>query len=309
MLRCEGLERRFGDRVAVDGVSFEIGAGETYGLLGPNGAGKTTTISIVAGVLRADAGSVTVAGEPVSTNASAAKHGIGLVPQEVALYDDLTGRENLVFFGRLQGMAGAELGAAIDEVLGVVGLDDRADDRVETYSGGMKRRANIAAGLLHRPRLLILDEPTVGVDPQSRNQILESIERLGGEGLSVLYTTHYMEEAERLCDRVGIIDDGRIVAEGTRPDLVRSIGQHSRVRVQVTGDVIALAERVRMLPGVSGSTAVDGSVTVLADSAGEVIAPVVATAQALGLSIVAVDVREPDLEAVFLHHTGKALRD
>lgn len=290
-------------------MSFEIGAGETYGLLGPNGAGKTTTISIVAGVLRADAGSVTVAGELVTANASAAKHGIGLVPQEVALYDDLTGRENLVFFGRLQGLAGAELGTAIDDVLGVVGLDDRADDRVDTYSGGMKRRANIAAGLLHRPQLLILDEPTVGVDPQSRNQILESIERLGGQGLSVLYTTHYMEEAERLCDRVGIIDDGRIVAEGARSDLVRGIGQQSRVRIDVTGDVSALAERVRTLPGVSESTAVDGSVTVLADSAGEVIAPVVSAAQALGLAIVAIDVRQPDLEAVFLHHTGKALRD
>ncbi len=236
MLSVAGLTRRFGDRVAVDRVSFEIFAGETYGLLGPNGAGKTTTISMVAGILAADAGTVSVDGRRLTPRAGEAKALIGLVPQDVALYGELSATENLRFFGRLQGMGGKPLERRIAEVLEIVGLADRANDRVDDYSGGMKRRANIAAGLLHRPRLLILDEPTVGVDPQSRNQILSSIEELGGAGLSVLYTTHYMEEAERLCDRIGIIDRGRLVAEGTQRELVARVGVHDRLLVDVDDD-------------------------------------------------------------------------
>ena len=224
VLACEGLRKSYGERVAVDGVGFSIDRGETYGLLGPNGAGKTTTISMVCGLLDRDAGTVTVAGRPMAPGAIDAKAAIGLVPQEVALYDDLSAEENLEFFGRLQGLAGPLVHERVAEVLDLVGLADRARDHVGDYSGGMKRRANIAAGLLHHPQLLVLDEPTVGVDPQSRNAILESIEALGGEGLSVLYTTHYMEEAQRLCDRVGIIDEGRLVAEGTRRELVAQLG-------------------------------------------------------------------------------------
>jgi ABC-2 type transport system ATP-binding protein len=309
VLACAGLVRRFGERTAVDGVGFEIAPGETYGLLGPNGAGKTTTISIVAGVLRADAGSVRIAGEPLATGASRAKRRLGLVPQDVALYPDLTARENLRFFGRLQGMRGRRLAARIDEVLVVVGLADRADDRVEAYSGGMKRRANIAAGLLHEPQLLILDEPTVGVDPQSRNQILESIEALGASGMAVLYTTHYMEEAERLCDRVGIIDEGRLVAEGTRRELVARIGEHDRIRLDASGDLRALAGRLAALEGVVEATAAERRVEVLATSARAVLAPVIGAAEAAGVDVTAVDVVEPDHEAVFLHLTGKTLRD
>jgi len=309
VLRCSGLVRRFGDRVAVDGVSFDIAPGETYGLLGPNGAGKTTTISMVAGVLAADAGSVTVCGAPMGIGAGAAKGSIGFVPQDVALYEDLTAAENLRFFGRLQGLSGPHLRERIGEVLEVVGLADRADDRIERYSGGMRRRANIAVGLLHQPRLLILDEPTVGVDPQSRNQILESVEALGGAGLAVLYTTHYMEEAERLCDRVGIIDQGRIVAEGTRRALVEQIGEHDRVVVAADGDLRGFAAQAGAIPGVVSAQAADGRVEVLADAAGSVLAPLVSAAERAGAHITAVEVREPDLEAVFLHLTGKALRD
>lgn len=211
--------------MAVDDVTFTIEAGETYGLLGPNGAGKTTTISMIAGVLRRDEGSVEVLGAPIGSGGSAAKASIGLVPQEIALFDDLDAVENLRFFGRLQGMSKRDLAGRIDEVLEIVGLSQRRRDRVSTYSGGMKRRLNIAAGLLHRPALLILDEPTVGVDPQSRNQILDSIERLGRDGLSVLYTTHYMEEAERLCTRIGIMDGGRMIAEGSTGELETLTGR------------------------------------------------------------------------------------
>ncbi len=308
MLCCEDLARRFGDRVAVAGVGFEIAAGETYGLLGPNGSGKTTTISMIAGVLRADEGVVELAGEPVSTSAGSAKGSIGLVPQEIALYRDLSARENLRFFGRLQGLGRTTLDRRMDEVLEVVGLADRADDPVDDYSGGMQRRANIAVGLLHEPRLLILDEPTVGVDPQSRNQILSSIEMLGGEGLSVLYTTHYMEEAERLCDRVGILDEGKLIAEGTRRELVGRIGDHDRIMVAAEGDLDAAAARLSQLDGVLDATRRSGVLEVEARDGAEVLAPVVIEAEHAGLTVTSVEVREPDLEAVFLSLTGRALR-
>ncbi|MGD9703440.1 MAG: ABC transporter ATP-binding protein [Acidimicrobiia bacterium] len=309
LLAVSELTRRFGDRVAVDGVSFEIAPGETYGLLGPNGAGKTTTISMVAGILAADGGTVTVAGQQVTTRAGDVKALIGIVPQEIALYLDLTAAENLRFFGRLQGMGGKELERRIAVTLETVGLTDRADDRIDEYSGGMRRRANIAVGLLHEPRLLILDEPTVGVDPQSRNQILEGIEQLGGSGLAVLYTTHYMEEAERLCDRVGIIDQGRLVAQGTRRELVALIGEHDRIAVTVRGELDGFVAGCREVPGVVDVLLADGGVEVIADEARHVLAAVIGAAEASGAAVAGIEVREPDLETVFLRLTGSALRD
>jgi ABC-2 type transport system ATP-binding protein len=309
VLECEGLVKSFGDRRAVDGVSFSIAPGETYGLLGPNGAGKTTTISMACGLLTPDAGLVTVAGEPMELREKEAKAAIGLVPQDIALYEDMTGRENLRFFGRLQRLRGADLEARIDEVLEVVGLADRAAERIDTYSGGMKRRANIAVGLLHRPQLLILDEPTVGVDPQSRNAILESVEALAGEGMSVLYTTHYMEEAERLCDRIGIIDDGRLVADGTRRQLIDRLGQGDRIEVSGEGDLAAFAGAAARLTGVLGVDTTDQRVTIRTTNGAAALAEVVLAAQRSGVEIHAVAVVEPDLEDVFLRLTGKALRD
>jgi ABC-2 type transport system ATP-binding protein len=309
VLDCHGLRKTYGERVAVDGVGFTIARGETYGLLGPNGAGKTTTISIVCGLLDRDAGDVRVAGRLMRPGATAAKAAIGLVPQEVALYDNLTAAENLAFFGSLQGLDGAVLAERVTEALDIVGLTDRAHDRIHQYSGGMKRRANIAAGLLHRPQLLVLDEPTVGVDPQSRNAILESIEALGGEGLSVLYTTHYMEEAQRLCDRVGIIDEGRLVAEGTRRELVAQLGASDRVDVTVTGDVAAFAQACAALPGALGVDRRDGGVVVRAADGPAAIAGIVAAAERTGTAIAGIELTEPDLEDVFLALTGKALRD
>jgi ABC-2 type transport system ATP-binding protein len=309
ILSCRGLRKTYGDRVAVDGVSFDIARGETYGLLGPNGAGKTTTISMVCGLLARDGGEVTVAGRPMGPDATDAKAAIGLVPQDVALYEDLSAEENLRFFGRLQGLQGADLRARVDQVLDVVGLADRAGDHVQSYSGGMKRRANIAAGLLHRPQLLVLDEPTVGVDPQSRNAILESVETLGREGLSVLYTTHYMEEAERLCDRVGIIDEGRLVAEGTRRELVAVIGAGDRVEVSGNGDLDALAAAVDVLPGTVGVDRRDGGVVVRVADGPAALAGIVAAAERARVTISGIELVEPDLEDVFLDLTGKALRD
>jgi len=309
VLAVDQLAKSFDDLQAVDGVSFQIAPGETYGLLGPNGAGKTTTISMVAGLLERDGGSIEVAGVPMETTAVAAKRAIGLVPQALAIYPDLTGRENLVFFARLYGLPSNVLGHRIDEVLDVIGLTDRADDRAAEYSGGMQRRLNIGIGLLHKPQLLILDEPTVGVDPQSRNAILDSVEQLAGSGMAVLYTTHYMEEAERLCDRVGIIDEGRIQAEGTRRELVALVGEKDRIFIRANGSLAPAVAAIEGLAGVAAASVAEGGISIVADDGGAVLPQILAAAAASGAGITGVEIVQPDLEGVFLHVTGKALRD
>lgn len=309
LLTCVGLERSFGDLKAVQGVSFSVAVGETYGLLGPNGAGKTTCISMIAGLLDPDAGEVTVAGQAMGPRASAAKKDVGLVPQELAIYPDLSARENLDFFARLYGLDAARRKRRVDAVLEVIGLIDRAGDRAGTYSGGMKRRLNIGIGMLHEPKLLILDEPTVGVDPQSRNAILESVETLATDGMGVLYTTHYMEEAERLCDRIGIIDQGILVAEGTRRELVGMIGEQDVVRLKTVGDVQAAEAACGVVEGVSSTDIEEDTVVCLVDEAAPRLPALLAAVGATDADVSGVEVREPDLEDVFLHLTGKALRD
>jgi ABC-2 type transport system ATP-binding protein len=309
VLECRGLRRRFGEIVAVDGVGFGIGAGETYGLLGPNGAGKTTTISMIAGLLERDGGAVTVAGEPMTTRSVRAKSAIGCVPQDLAIYPDLSGRENLMFFARLYGMPTAEARRRSAEVLTLTGLADRAGDQAKQYSGGMKRRLNIGIGLLHRPRLLILDEPTVGVDPQSRNAILASVAALSGAGMAVLYTTHYMEEAERLCDRVGIIDHGKLIAEGTRADLVGMVGEGDQVRLSAAGDLARAAAGLAERSWVRQARALDGGIDLVVEDARSELPAILSDVAAVGVAVRSVEVTEPDLEAVFLHLTGRALRD
>lgn len=309
VVEAVGLEKRFGDRLAVSNVGFTIAAGETYGLLGPNGAGKTTTISMLCGLLERDAGSVTVAGQRVDIDTPDARRAIGYVPQDLAIYPDLTARENLSFFSRLYGLERADAVARIDEILEVIGLRDRADDRTEEYSGGMKRRLNIGIGLLHRPQLLVLDEPTVGVDPQSRNAILASVEQLADGGMAVLYTTHYMEEAERLCDRVGIIDQGSIIAEGTRRELVRTVGERDRVSFDVAGYPGTVTAALEKLDRVEEVSTRENGIEIIVDGAGEALAGLIEVVTSNGVAIRGVEVAEPDLEAVFLHLTGRALRD
>jgi ABC-2 type transport system ATP-binding protein len=315
VLRCHGLRRTYGDLVAVEDVGFEVRAGETYGLLGPNGAGKTTTISMLAGLLRPDAGEIDVVGRRMHPGAMDAKALVGLVPQELAIYPDLTARENLTFFGHLHGISRADLGPRIGEVLAVIGLEDRADDRSDTFSGGMKRRLNIGIGLLHRPTLLVLDEPTVGVDPQSRNAILTSVEELATAGMAVLYTTHYMEEAERLCDRIAIVDQGRIVGEGTRRELVTSLGEQDLVRLGVHGELGEAAAACATLPAVAsadadpGESPSEGSVVCLLTDAAGSLPALLSAVSGTGATVTSVEVRQPDLEDVFLHLTGRALRD
>ncbi len=308
-LRCQGLRKAFGAIQAVDDVGFTIRQGETYGLLGPNGAGKTTSISMIAGLLAPDAGDIEVVGQRMTPRALDAKAAVGLVPQDLAIYPDLTAAENLRFFARLQGLSRGEAATRSEQVLEVIGLTDRADDRAGEFSGGMKRRLNIGIGLLHEPQLLILDEPTVGVDPQSRNAILESVEHLSTDGLAVLYTTHYMEEAERLCHRIGIVDQGRIVAEGSRRELIARIGEQDVVRFHVAGDATGAAAACDALDGVSSAEVEGEEIVCLLDGAAAKLPALLAAIAATDATVDGVEVREPDLEDVFLHLTGRALRD
>jgi len=309
VLECVGIRKAFGDLEAVRDIGFSIGPGETYGLLGPNGAGKTTTISIIAGLLDRDAGQVRLAGEPMSPDATRTKRLVGLVPQDLAIYPDLGASENLEFFGRLQGLKGQALKQRVAQVLDMIELTDRADDRTETYSGGMKRRLNIGIGLLHRPALLILDEPTVGVDPQSRNAILESVERLGEEGMAVLYTTHYMEEAERLCDRIGIVDHGELKAEGTQRELVQIVGQRDRLTLTASGALAATAAALSELDAVDDAAASGETITLTVEAAHDHLPEILAVAGRTGSFVKSVDVDTANLESVFLKLTGRALRE
>ncbi|MEV4066801.1 ABC transporter ATP-binding protein [Nonomuraea dietziae] len=308
-LSCGGLSKRYGDLVAVHDVGFSIAPGQAYGLLGPNGAGKTTTISMLVGLLRPDTGTVLVGGVDLAREPLRAKSRIGYVPQEIALYPELTGRENLRFFGRLFGLPRRALATRIAEVLDLIGLADRADTKLGTYSGGMKRRINIGAALLHRPEVLILDEPTVGVDPQSRKAILEGLERLVADGMALLYTSHYMEEVERVCDRVAIIDHGRIVADGTRRELVSLVGGADTVELVLDGDVEAACAKLRAVEGVAEAVRTGAaSVRLMADG-GRYLLPSLITAVEGHATVTATQVIEPDLEATFLHLTGTTLRD
>ncbi len=308
VLECEGLTKSFGARLAVDGVGFKIAEGEVYGLLGPNGAGKTTTMKMVCGLLEPDKGTISVAGRQAIGNLEV-KALIGYVPQDVALYPDLTARENLEFLARLYKLGRRTVAARVAEALELTDLTERRDDRIDSYSGGMKRRLNIAAGLLNHPKLLVLDEPTVGVDPQSRHAILERVQAFGREGLAVVYTTHYMEEAERVCDRVGIIDQGHLIAEGTRRELVAQLGEQDRIELNAAGDLEALAKACRAVEGVTSVATADNGVQIVASEGRHLLPALLEAADAAGIAVTSVEVIEPDLEAVFLHLTGTALRE
>ncbi|MEP0814486.1 MAG: ABC transporter ATP-binding protein [bacterium] len=307
-LCVNGLTKSYGDVRALAGLSFSVAPGEVYGLLGPNGAGKSTAISIIATLLQPDSGEVSVLGRDVRANPAAAKTLLGVIPQDVAIYRELTGRENLAFFGTLYGLSGAKLKSRVDEVLSLVGLADVAGRRAATYSGGMKRRLNIGASLIHEPPLVLLDEPTVGVDPQSRNHIFELVLELKSRGTSFLYTTHYMEEAERLCGRVGIIDGGRIIAEGTIAELIALGPEDDRLEIELRGDG-ASAESLSLSLNEYSPSFENHLLTMRVRGASGKLPSIIETISRFGAEIASVRVIEPNLEGVFLHLTGKKLRE
>lgn len=311
ILEVKGLVKKYGDFTAVKGISFDIQEGEIFSLLGPNGAGKTTTISVLSTLYAPTAGDASIGGHSVTKEPMAVRNIIGVIPQDLALYEDLTARENLSFWGQMYGLSGKALNTRIDEVLEQIGLADKAKQRVKTYSGGMKRRVNIGVGLLHKPRLLFMDEPTVGIDPQSRRAILDSVKDLNKQGMTVLYTTHYMEEAAELSDRVGIIDHGDLIALGTQKELTQQVGENETLVLHISedDDPEALAKSLKSIEGVLQASVTDHEVSVIARQAEEILAPVVTKANERGIKIHSVDIREPNLEAVFLHLTGRALRD
>jgi ABC-2 type transport system ATP-binding protein len=313
ILIADKLEKSFGSQHAVRGVSFGLRRGEIFSLLGPNGAGKTTTISMLSCLLAPTGGDATVGGHSVRGAPLAVKRLIGVVPQDIALYLPLTARENLMFWGQMYGLGGAELRRRVDEVLELVGLTERARDRVQTFSGGMQRRINLAVGLLHRPELVFMDEPTVGIDPQSRRNILDMIKRLNVQGMTVLYTTHYMEEAQELSDRIGIIDHGRLIALGTLDELTQMVGQEDVVELSVAdgGQVPApgLLPALQAVPGVRQADRANGAVRLLARDGNAALPGLIMAANGQGVRVTNVSVRAPNLEAVFLHLTGRALRD
>ena len=311
ILEVQNLVKKYGDFAAVNDVSFAIEEGEIFSLLGPNGAGKTTTISVLSCLLKPTSGDATIGGHSVVRESLKVREVIGVVPQDIALYNMLSARENLMFWGRMYGMSGAALKQRMNEVLEQIGLTDKANAKVETYSGGMKRRVNIGVGLLHKPRLIYMDEPTVGIDPQSRRSILETVRNLNKQGMTVLYTTHYMEEAQELSDRVGIIDHGKLIALGTQKELTKIVGEYDTLRLHIgeEDDAEKLAQTLSGIPGVVKCSAADHQVVLVANEAEEALAPAITRANEVGIRIQSVDIQEPNLETVFLQLTGRALRD
>lgn len=297
--------------LAVDRVSFTIERGEIFSLLGPNGAGKSTTLSLLSCLLRPTAGDATIEGHSIIHEAQAVRETIGVVPQDIALYGDMSARENLRFWGTMYGLAGADLRRRVDEVLELIALVDRQNDRIDKLSGGMKRRVNLGVALLHTPRLLYLDEPTVGIDPQSRRAILDGILDLRARGMTILYTTHYMAEAQELSDRIGIIDHGKLVAMGTHEQLVQLVGERTEVELGVDKHLDRVKERWSGLADVGGVTVDEDEmrVTLLVEDANQALPRLFEAAAACEARITSVNVVEPNLETVFLHLTGRALRD
>jgi ABC-2 type transport system ATP-binding protein len=307
MLQAHELRKSYNSREVVAGVSFSAGQGEIVGLLGPNGAGKTTIVSMLCGLIAPDSGSITIAGEAIRGDASEVKRRIGLVPQDLALYEDLSARANLELFGALYRVSGAKLQERCTQALDLVGLTDRAKDKPRTFSGGMQRRLNMACALVHDPDILLLDEPTVGVDPQSRNAIFDNLETLKARGKTLVYTTHYMEEAERLCDRVVIIDNGNVVASDTLQGLYRLLPSAESLDLEVEGsvDVKVLACE----PGVKSAEQTNSKLTVGIDDLSSALPMVLAWLAARGHAVHRVTSGHATLESVFLALTGRQLRD
>ncbi len=307
-LQVNEVAYSYGKTRAVETISFEVSPGEIFGLLGPNGAGKTTTIAMISGLLTPESGQIQVFGREPSERSGRARARMGVVPQDIALYDELTCRENLRFWARIYGLTGAPLAAAADRALDLVGMSDRAGDRVSKLSGGLKRRLNLAVGLIHSPDLILLDEPTVGIDPQARLRILDVVKSEAAAGRAVLYTSHYLEEAEQLCQRLAIIDHGRVLAAGTVAELRRQVGEGPVVHVRSDAPVERLQELADRAGGVSLLSTSDGATSFAARDAAACSALVGDLFRA-GLKLEDLRIQEPNLQTLFLKLTGRELRD
>jgi ABC-2 type transport system ATP-binding protein len=307
VLEVVDVRKRYGENVALAGVTLAVEPGELFGLLGPNGAGKTTLISILSGLTNADGGEVKLFGEMFDRSRRDLRRLVGIGTQDLSIYPDLSARENLRFFGKLYGLSGSVLESRVDEILAAVGLTDRANDRAGTFSGGMKRRLNLAAAVVHGPKLLFLDEPTTGVDPQSRNHIFRHVKALNAAGMTVVYTSHYMEEVQALCRRIAILDGGTLRACDTLPNLLNLLDR--RVRLRLATPVAGFENALADLPGAKKVTATESGYDVTTDAIPELLPQVMKLAADRGATITAIEPREPTLERVFLHVTGRELRD
>lgn len=309
ILKLDNLAKKYGDKTAVAGVSFDIKKGEVFGLLGPNGAGKSTTMSMICGLLKPTSGSIYINNMDAIKNSSEAKRCLGFVPQDIALYPTLTAKENLEFWGKMYNIRGNELKKRVEEVLEIVGLQDRKNDKIESYSGGMKRRINIAAALIHRPELLIMDEPTVGIDPQSRNHILESVKNLNQEGMTIIYTSHYMEEVEYLCSRLGIIDHGKLLALGDKEVLKKSVIDMDKIQLELSFVTPALQGNIEKIGAVKKVSITENLLNVYSSESQNIISALLFEISKTSAKVLSMKIEEPNLESVFLNLTGRELRD
>lgn len=308
-VRVKNLTKDFGEIQAVKGISFDVKSGEIFSLLGPNGAGKSTIISMLSCLLKPTGGNAWVMDHSILTDPQGVKASIGVVPQEVALYEDLSALENLNFWGKMYGLRGEILKERVTEVIELIGLEDRQKGRIAKFSGGMKRRVNIGIALLHRPPVIIMDEPTVGIDPQSRRHILDGVRKLNRDGVTVLYTTHYMEEAQELSEQIAIMDQGEVIASGTHDELVQIVGEKDRIDLGLNAEASMILEIWSELEGVSQVTAGNGSASLPVKDSNIILPRIFETANEVGVRITTVEIQEPNLETVFLHLTGRALRD
>jgi ABC-2 type transport system ATP-binding protein len=309
LIRADDLRKEYDELIAVEEISFQAEPGEIFGLLGPNGAGKSTTIGCISGLLKPTAGTVNVLGHDVVKDPVGAKRRLGVVPQELALYEDLSATENLGFWGGAYGLRGVELKGRIGEVLEIIGLQDRAKEPVKKFSGGMKRRLNFACGIMHRPDALLLDEPTVGVDPQSRMKLLQMVRDQAAAGCCILYTTHYMEEAESLCDRLAIVDHGKLIASGSLEELRAMLGENDLLRLSGQFPTLAASDSLRHMDGVEVVQADEELITVALKSASSMLPAVFSTLEKAGAKIHETTVTRPSLESLFIKLTGSELRE
>lgn len=309
LLEVKGLKKSYGSREAVKDVSFTVKKGEVFGLLGPNGAGKSTTLSMVCGLLKPNGGKALVGGWDIGRDGARAKSLIGIVPQEPALYPTLSAKANLRFWGTINGIPSRDLDRAVNDALKMVGLEERGEGKISKFSGGMKRRLNIGAGLIHNPRLIIMDEPTVGIDPQSRNHILETVKKLKEQGVAVIYTSHYVEEVEYLCDRVAIMDKGEIIAEGTLPELLKQGSEFQELSIDLKSWTDDIQECIETLPGVHKAFSLNEKLNIITANAEKVLPLAFETIVGHGAVVSEIKIHKPNLESLFLKLTGKALRD